>query len=150
MSPSVLNQLDIVLGSFHSALRRKDDQTSRYIAALRNPAIQILGHPESRIYNYCEGLRAAWPRVFAEASRLDKAVEIDGYADRQDLRLSLLRIAKEEGSKISLGTDAHHPEQLGFMKLSLAAAILARIEPERIINFMSLGQLKNWVAALRA
>jgi histidinol phosphatase-like PHP family hydrolase len=59
MASSALNNLDIVLGSFHSALRRKDDQTSRYIAALRNhPAIQILGHPESRIYNYREGLHA--------------------------------------------------------------------------------------------
>jgi histidinol phosphatase-like PHP family hydrolase len=64
--------------------------------------------------------------------------------------VSLLKIAKEEGARISFGTDAHHPEQLVFMKLSLAAAVLARIEPERIINFMSLGQLKNWVAALRA
>jgi histidinol phosphatase-like PHP family hydrolase len=150
MAPFALRNLDLVLGCFHSALRRSDDQTSRYLAGLRNPDIQILGHPQTRIYNHREGLQADWRKVFAESARLDKAVEIDGYADRQDLRLSLLRIAKEEGSKISLGTDAHHPEQLGFMKLSLAAAILARIEPERIINFMSLGQLKNWVAALRA
>jgi histidinol phosphatase-like PHP family hydrolase len=149
MSPSVLNQLDIVLGSFHSALRRKDDQTSRYIAALRNPAIQILGHPESRIYNYCEGLRAAWPRVFAEASRLDKAVEIDGYADRQDLRLSLLKLAREEGSKISLGTDAHHPEQLVYMEIGLAAAALAKVQPEQIINFMNLMPLRKWSDSLR-
>ena len=56
-------------------------------------------------------------RLFAEAVRLDKAVEIDGYADRQDLRLSLLKLARKAGVRISLGTDAHHPEQLAYMEL---------------------------------
>lgn len=88
MASSEIGKLDIVLGSFHSALRRTDDQTRRYIAALQNPAIHVLGHPQTRIYNYREGLHADWHKVFAEAARLDKAVEIDGYADRQDLRLS--------------------------------------------------------------
>ena len=64
MEPSELRSLDIVLGSFHSALRRKDDQTERYLAALRNPNIQILGHPRGRIYNYRSGLRADWERFF--------------------------------------------------------------------------------------
>ena len=138
-----------MLGCFHSALRRSDDQTSRYIAALQNPDIQVLGHPQTRIYNHREGLRADWRKVFAEAARLDKAVEIDGYSDRQDLRLSLLKIAKEEGARISLGTDAHHPEQLAYMELSLAAAALAKIQPDRIVNFMTLILLRNWVDELR-
>ena len=45
MDPKALELLDVVLGSFHSALRRKEDQTDRYLAAIRNPDIQILGHP---------------------------------------------------------------------------------------------------------
>ena len=52
MELQALEELDIVIGCFHSALRRKEDQTERYLAALRNPAIQILGHPRGRIYNY--------------------------------------------------------------------------------------------------
>jgi histidinol phosphatase-like PHP family hydrolase len=90
MKPAALRRLDIVLGSFHSALRRKDDQTARYLAALRNPHIQIVGHPRGRIYNCQLGLTADWERVFTEATRLDKAIEIDAYPDRQDVNLSLL------------------------------------------------------------
>jgi hypothetical protein len=30
-------------------------------------------------------LRANWSRIFAEAAQLNKAVEIDGYIDRQQL-----------------------------------------------------------------
>jgi len=149
MKPSALAKLDLVLGCFHSALRRSEDQTARYVAGLRNPNIQILGHPQTRVYNRREGLRADWSRVFAEAARLDKAVEIDGYADRQDLRVSLLKIARKEGVRISLGTDAHHPNQLAFMELSLAAACQARIPPERILNFLPVAELLAWVANVR-
>jgi histidinol phosphatase-like PHP family hydrolase len=150
MEANALAELDVVLGSFHSALRRSEDQTDRYLAALRNPGIQILGHPQCRVFGYRVGLTADWPRVFAEAARLDKAVEIDGYADRQDLRVSLLKIARREGARISLGTDAHHPWQLAFMDFSLAAAYLAKIPPERIVNFMSLADFKMWVEGVRA
>ncbi|MFL6520442.1 MAG: PHP domain-containing protein [Chthoniobacterales bacterium] len=150
MNPKSLARLDIVLGAFHSALRTKEDQTPRYLAALRNPDIETLGHPRGRIYNFRMGLKADWARVFGQAAKRDKAVEIDSYPDRQDLNVALLRIARKEGVRISLGTDAHHADQLGFIELGLAAALKAKIPPERIINFMELPDLRAWVAKLRA
>ena len=149
MEPAALKKLDLVLGSFHSSLRRKEDQTERYVAALRNPHIQILGHPRGRIYNYRVGLTADWGRVFSVAARLDKAVEIDAYPDRQDLNLALLKVARRCGTRISLGTDAHHPWQLEFISLGLAAALSARIPAERIINFMPVKALLEWVKSVR-
>src|SRR5207302_11469567 len=117
MEQDCLSTLDIVLGCFHSALRKKEDQTERYLAALRNPAIHILGHPRGRIYNFRLGLSADWARVFALAAQLDKAVEIDCYPDRQDLSIELLAIARKEGCRISMGTDSHGPSQCAFMEL---------------------------------
>lgn len=149
MDPKSLARLDVVLGAFHSVLRKKEDQTQRYLAALRNPDIQILGHPRGRIYNFRIGLKADWPRVFARAAKLDKAVEIDSYPDRQDLNLALLKLARKEGVRISLGTDAHHAHQLEFIELGLAAALKARIPPDRIVNFMDLASLRAWVGKLR-
>jgi len=63
--------------------------------------------------------------------------------------VTLLKLARREGTKISLGTDAHHPWQLYFIELGLAAALKAKIPAERIINFMSLGELRTWVTKLR-
>lgn len=148
MDESALSKLELVIGSFHSALRRTEDQTDRYLAAIRNKSIHILGHPQTRIYNHREGLRAEWSRIFAEAARLDKAVEIDGYPDRQDLKMSLLRLALKEGARISLGTDAHHVWQLVFIDFALAAARLVGFPQERIINFMSVHDLRNWAARI--
>jgi histidinol phosphatase-like PHP family hydrolase len=149
MSPESLSALDVVLASFHSSLRIAEDQTERYLAALRNPHIQILGHPRGRIYNFRIGLRADWPRVFAEATRLDKALEVDCYPDRQDLNLALLKIARKHGTRISLGTDAHHPWQLEFIELGLAAILRAKLPAERIVNFMPIEELKRWIQAAR-
>jgi histidinol phosphatase-like PHP family hydrolase len=149
MPKAALDELDIVLGCFHSALRRKDVQTERYIRALQNPDIQILGHPRGRIYNFRLGLSADWARVFDVAAELDKAVEIDAYPDRQDLNLELLRLAKIAGCRISIGTDAHGPTQLAFVELGLAAALLAEIPADRIVNFMNLSELRTWVAGVR-
>jgi histidinol phosphatase-like PHP family hydrolase len=51
--------------------------------------------------------------------------------------------------RISLGTDAHHPWQLEFIELGLAAALRAKIPPDRILNFMPILELKTWAQRLR-
>lgn len=149
MEPTCLRKLDVVLGCFHSSLRKTEDQTGRYIAALKNPDIQILGHPRGRIYNHRLGLNAHWKKVFDTAAKLDKAVEIDGYPDRQDLSLDLLKVAKKSGCRISFGTDSHSPSQLRFMEFSAAAALLAGIDPSLILNFMPKEKFLTWVESCR-
>ena len=119
------------------------------MAALRNSAIQILGHPRGRIYNYRVGLKADWPRVFDLAAELDKAVEIDAYPDRQDLSIDLVKLARKSGCRISLGTDSHGPSQLAFMEFGLASALAAGIKCDRILNFMHRDELLNWAATVR-
>jgi putative hydrolase len=149
MEPAALAKLDVVLCCFHSALRKKEDQTERYLGALRNPTLQILGHPRGRIYNFRLGLTADWRRVFDTAAELDKAIEIDCYPDRQDISPDLLRLAAKAGCRISLGTDSHGPSQLRFIELGLAAALAAGIKRERILNFMTAPELLKWADSVR-
>lgn len=149
MDERALAELDLVLGCFHSSLRKQEDQTERYLAALRNPLVNILGHPRGRIYNFRQGLSADWPRVFAAAAELDKAIEIDAYPDRQDLSLDLVTVAKREGCLISLGTDAHGPSQLVFMEFAAASAMLAGVPSDRIINCMRREELLRWAQKRR-
>jgi putative hydrolase len=150
MEPAALADLDLVLGAFHSRLRVTDDQTERYVAALRNPTIHVLAHPRGRIYDFRAGLRADWPRVFAVAAEKDRAVEIDAYPDRQDLDVELLELARAAGVRISIGSDAHAPHQLPFVTLGVAAALRAGIPAERILNFMSRDELCAWACRNRS
>jgi histidinol phosphatase-like PHP family hydrolase len=65
------------------------------------------------------------------------------------LNVELLKVAREHGSRISLGTDAHHPWQLEFIELGLAAALQAKIPAQRIVNFMPILDLKRWIQQIR-
>jgi histidinol phosphatase-like PHP family hydrolase len=149
MERECLRKLDLVLGSFHSQLRRKEDQTDRYIAGIENPDIDVLGHPRCRIYNFRVGLLADWKTVLQAAAETGTAVEIDGFPDRQDLNVELLELAREAGCWISMGTDAHNQEEMQYLPVALAAAISAGIPREKILNFMTADELAQWVANRR-
>lgn len=149
MPERTLSQLDVILGAFHAKLRLKTDQTERYLAAVRNPWVDVLAHPRCRMYNARVGLQADWLRVFAEAARLDKAVEADGYLARQDLDIDLLRVAAATGVRISFGSDAHHVVDLPYITFSTGAAVAAGVAPERVINCMPADELTAWAASHR-
>lgn len=135
MEPASVAGLDLVLGAFHTMLRSEEDQSERYLGALRNPLVHVLAHPRGRRYDTRLGVRGDWARILPVAADEGKALEIDAFPDRQDLDVELLTAAREAGVRISIGTDAHRPSELGHMDFGLAAAIRAGIPRERILNF---------------
>jgi DNA polymerase (family 10) len=149
MDADALSRLDLVLGCFHSAYKKKGRSDGTIHRGVTEPDIANLGHPRGRIYNFRLGLTADWRRVFDLAAELDKAVEIDSYPDRQDLSGDLVKLAAKAGCRISIGTDSHVPSQLRFIELGLASALSAGIRRDRILNFMTAEELLEWVAAVR-
>ena len=150
MDIEALRSLDLVLGAFHSKLRVTEDQTDRYVAALRNPTLNVLAHPRGRRFGVRLGLQADWRRVFEAAIEQDKALEIDAYPDRQDLDVELLELARDVGVRISIGTDAHSTSELRFREYGVAAAIRAGISRDRILNYLPRDALLAWAAESRA
>jgi histidinol phosphatase-like PHP family hydrolase len=150
MDESAVAALDLVLGAFHSKLRLRDDQTERYRRALGNPNIDVLAHPRGRVYNFRLGLSADWDAVAAGAAETGTALEIDAYPDRQDLDIERLRAVAQAGAWISIGTDAHTPEELRYLELGVAAAISAGIERDRVLNCLDVAGLAERIGAVRA
>jgi len=149
MDDETLATLDLVLGAFHSSLRSTADETERYLAALRQPHLHVLAHPKARMYGRRVGLVADWRRVFAEAARLGKAVELDATAWRQDLNVALATLAREEGvAWFSIGSDAHNELELEFLPFGMATAALAGIERDRILNYRSIDFVRSWARQL--
>jgi histidinol phosphatase-like PHP family hydrolase len=145
MDDATLSTLDLVLGAFHSKLRSKEDETERYLAALRQPRLHVLAHPKARMFGRRAGLTADWRRVFAEAAALGKAIELDATVWRQDLNVELATIACEEGVRwFSIGSDAHTAFELEFLPFGMATAALAGIPRERILNYRSVDFVRAW------
>jgi histidinol phosphatase-like PHP family hydrolase len=145
MDDATLSTLDLVLGAFHSKLRSKEDETERYLAALRQPRLHVLAHPKARMFGRRVGLIADWRRVFAEAAALGKAVELDATVWRQDLNVELATIAREEGVEwFSIGSDAHTAFELEFLPFGMATAALAAIPRDRILNYRPVDFVRAW------
>ncbi len=149
MEPEALQTLDLCVGSFHSKLRVKTDQTDRLMGAMRHPEVQIIGHPQGRMFGVRKGVQGEWERVVGEGARYGKAFEINAQPDRQDFNIEMLMMAKEYPVMFSIGTDAHSIPELYNIDLSLAAAITAGIPRERILNFMEPAELLTWVGSSR-
>jgi len=149
MDEASLSTLDLVLGAFHSKLRSTEDETGRYLAALRQPRLHVLAHPKARMYGRRVGLVADWRRVFAEAARIGKALELDATVWRQDLNVEMATLARAEGVEwFSIGSDAHSALELEFLPFGMATAALAGIPRERILNYRSVDFIRSWVNEL--
>ena len=149
MDRAFLGTLDIVLGAFHSRLREREDQTERYLAAMRNPDVHVLAHPRNRMFSRRVGLVADWPRVADAAAERGKALEIDATPDRQDLDVETLASVRASGCRVAIDTDSHSVMELQFVEFGLAAALEAGIGAERIVNFMGRDELLAWTHSLR-
>ncbi len=138
---AVLERFDLVSASLHTATRQPSEQlTRRAIGALENPWVAILNHPTGRIV----GKRAEYPvdleAVLQAAARLGKALEING-SERMDLGAEAARRAKALGVPISLSSDAHAVEGLDGMRMAVAIARRAWLQPEDVLNTLSARQL---------
>jgi len=144
MKPRELRELELVVASPHSSLRKTVDQTERMLAAVSLPGVHILGHPRGRMFNLRHGVIADWPAVFKRAAETEVAVEIDGDVSRQDLDFTLAIVAGKAGCLFALDSDAHAADQLWMADYAIAHARLAGIPKERILNCWEPDRILEW------
>lgn len=138
----ILAQLDLVVASIHSAFKK--DPTSRIIAAMQNPYVNIISHPTGRLISRREGYEVDVEKILQAAAETDTAMEINAYWDRLDLSDINARRAIEKGVKISINTDAHHMDHLYMMMYGVGTARRGWVEKKDVINTFSLEELKSW------
>ena len=147
---AVLAQLDIVIGSVHSAMNiGRDAMTARLIRACENPYVSIIGHPTGRMLEGFPGYDFDYDAVFATAARTGTALEIDGQALRLDLPAALARRAKSFGVTFALDSDAHGAEDLENVELSVGQARRAGLTKEDVLNARPLEDVLAFVARKR-
>ena len=149
--PDLLAQLDVVVGSVHSALRSEERaMTVRMVTALADPNLDVLGH--------CTGRMTTRKRkrppsafdaelVFAAAARFDKAIEINSRPERLDPPKRLLRLAIEAGCRVSIDSDAHAPGQMAWLRNGCERAFLCGVTPAMIVNAMDADELLAWTGS---
>jgi DNA polymerase (family X) len=142
----VLARLDIVIASLHVSLRQPREQvTQRLLNAIRNPYVDIIGHPSGRLLPNREGADLDWDAVLQAARENRVALEINASPSRLDLDEIYARRAAEMGIPISIDTDAHSPGDFDNLPYGVSVARRAWVGPENIINTWTVDRLVQWL-----
>jgi DNA polymerase (family 10) len=128
----ILERLEFVVAAIHMGFKR--NCTERMEKAMENPHVDAIAHPTGRLISSREGYLIEINRVIDKAAETHTALEINAYYDRLDLNDVNVRRAKECGVKLSIGTDAHHPQQLWMMKLGVGVARRGWLERGDLLN----------------
>ncbi len=143
----VLASLDIVIASLHVSLRQPRAQvTQRLLNAIRNPHVDMIGHPTGRLIPDREGADLDMEAVLAAARESGVALEINANPMRLDLDDIYSRRAVELGIPLAINTDAHHPNDLALLEYGIAVARRGWVTAENVINTWDAARLRRWLA----
>ena len=143
-----LASLDIVIASLHSSLRQPREQvTARLLNAIRNPNVDIIGHPTGRMIPNREGADLDMDAVLQAAAESGVALEINAHPSRLDLDDVYSRRAIEMGIPLSINTDAHSPNDMDLAPFGVATARRGWVQAKDVINAWEPERLLTWLAA---
>ncbi|MDP9383032.1 MAG: DNA polymerase/3'-5' exonuclease PolX [Chloroflexota bacterium] len=138
----VLARLDVVTASVHSGLRKgREHVTSRALAAIRHPLVDVLAHPTGRLVGGRAGGDFDMDALYSEAARTGTALEINGDLARLDLRDSHARAALAAGCTLTIGSDAHSTEGLANVYYGAQVATRALARKEQVLTTLPLADL---------
>lgn len=142
----VLAQLDFVVASLHVGLRQPREQvTQRLLNAIRNPHVDLIGHPRGQLIPDRDPADLDMDAVFAAARETGIALEINANPHRLDLEAQYARRAVELGIPIAIDTDAHRPEEMDLMNFGVITARRGWVQPQNVLNTWTLEQFLAWV-----
>ncbi|HHX40598.1 MAG TPA: DNA polymerase/3'-5' exonuclease PolX [Armatimonadetes bacterium] len=138
----VLAEFDVVTASVHSGMGMdRERMTRRILRAVRNPHVDILGHPTGRILGRRDPYDVDLQAVIRAAAESGTALEINAQPDRLDLKDTDARLVAEAGAMVAINSDAHSVEQLGLMEYGISTARRGWIERKHVLNALPLEQL---------
>lgn len=141
-----LQKMEIVIGSIHHFFSFEDQikNTRRYLKALDNPYLNILGHPTTRRSGTKEALVLDYQEVFEKAKSKNVALELNVTPDRMDLPIELLKLAKKIGNKIVMNTDSHQTNFLENLKTGLPYLQKAGLEKSDVLNYLEAEEVLKY------
>ena len=140
----VLAELDWVVASVHYNLEQApQEMTRRLVRAIRNPNVDVIGHPSGRLIDHRQPSNFDWGEVLRVAHEEGCALEVNSQPDRLDLNDMACMAAKQAGVKLVISSDAHHPRDFDVLDYGVNQARRGWIEAADVLNTRSLSQLRQ-------
>ena len=146
LDDDTLNQLDIKIASLHNPCYKvgsAKENTDAYIAAMKNPRIDIIGHPDdSRIPVEYERLVEAAKKYQVALELNNSSLNPNGFrVGAYENDRTYLKLCKEYKVPITLGSDAH--VCFDIANFSYAIPVLKEVDfPDELVLNTSVEKLK--------
>ena len=138
-----LGALDWVVASVHYKLEQAPAvMTRRLIKAIRNPSVDVIGHPSGRLIGHREPSRFDFGEILRVAGEEGCALEINSQPDRLDLTDTACLAAKRAGVKVVISSDAHSVRDFELLDYGINQARRGWIEKEDVLNTRPLKSLR--------
>ena len=141
---SVLKKFDVVYGGIHTSFKMdRPTATKRIVKAMENNYVHAVAHPTCRMIGRREPFDLDMEEIMDVAKKTDTFLEINAFPDRLDLKDIYVKLAKERGVKVILGSDAHFIANLPFMRFGIATARRGWLEKKDILNTYSTHDIEK-------
>ena len=146
----ILKRMDLTIASIHTPCfhgeKTKDEVTSAYINAMKNPYVNVIGHPDDDRFptDYEKLVKAAKETgTLLEINNSSLREENNRVNANENIR-TMLKYCKEYQVPVVLGSDSHVDLDVG--KFELAEMILKECDfPEELIVSTSLEKIKPFM-----
>jgi DNA polymerase (family X) len=119
--------------------------TKRFVTAIENPRVNIIGHPMARKIGRRPPVDVDLDALYAACARTGTVLEINASPDRMDLPPEHIAAARAAGVKFAIDTDAHSLVDLTNMRYGVAAARFGGLTSDDVINAWPLGALREFL-----
>jgi DNA polymerase (family 10) len=138
-----LGELDWVVASVHYKLEQNPaEMTRRLIKAIRNPNVDVIGHPSGRLLGHREPSKFDLSKILRVAREEGCALEINSQPQRLDLTDTACIAAKQAGVKLVISSDAHSTRDFALLDYGINQARRGWIEKEDVLNTRGLKNLR--------
>ncbi len=145
-----MSLFDVVVASVHDGFDMSGEQiTARIVSAMRNPFVDVVGHPTGRLIGRRERYEVDMEVVFRVAAETGTALEVNASPERLDLCDSHVRRALQLGGTIAINTDAHFVKDFENLTFGVATARRGWAGKGSVLNALSCEELLDRVAKKR-
>lgn len=154
LDESVLKELDIAIASIHSPCFKgkaeKDSVTRAYINVMKNPYVDIIGHPDDSRFP------TDYEKLVMAAKETGTLLEVNNSSLRptsfrrnaRENMLAMLGLCKEYGVQVVLGTDSHVDTAIADYK-EAEELLKAADFPEELVANATVEKLRSSLKRLK-
>ena len=140
----VLGELDLVVGAVHSQFKlSRARQTRRILKAMDHPHFTILAHPSGRLIDSREPYDVDMLKIIRHARARGCFLELNAHPERLDLLDIHCQLAREEGVRVAVSSDAHSIQDLDNLVYGIGQARRGWLEKSDVLNTRSLKELRG-------